>query len=428
MKLLAQSIHPIALQGKKDAGDVFEINKYSERHHIVDGIKVPVKYFAAPFEIYEGPEIIKHPKFFRVCSVCQKRNNQQRFYITGTEDIICYECATSKFSENCLCYACHNVGELTVFDGRKFCSSCMKSYVWKCKKCSEPFICIKNQVFTDGGLANSAICMKCGPGQCKICEGQLLKENTNNICSAHTVKPYQSGKVNFSNRLVGIEIEMINNRTSPINNYIPRNWRRVHDGSLNENGVEFISPPFSGDEDLVKQLSAIECGFEKSCSYVDESCGLHVHVDTRDFTHEQLFNLYHVCHSIEDWVYSIVIPSRKQSKFSEPLDFNIESTLQDTIYGSYLLDKSVIKRDKYQCPRYKWANFHSVFYRGTIEFRCHHAVTSAEKIYNWAYFCQALVDYSKNHEPVSDGLKILNAMSAKHVFIDYFRQRIEEMR
>lgn len=54
-----------------------------------------------------------------------------------------------------------------------------------------------------------------------------------------------------------------------------------HDGSLNHNGVEIITPPISGDEGekLVEGLSAllIDNNF-----YVDRTCGYHLHIDFSD--------------------------------------------------------------------------------------------------------------------------------------------------
>jgi len=63
-------------------------------------------------------------------------------------------------------------------------------------------------------------------------------------------------------------------------------------------------------------------------------------------------------------------------------------------------DKLAIKYDKgekYNHTRYCGLNLHSVFYRGTIEFRQHAGTVDEEKILRWAGILLFVVDYAINH-------------------------------
>lgn len=412
MQITAVSMYPLSLQGKKESGELINVNPLDERYYLIDGKKVSKKYFSREYIILSDSE--NKSRGLSFCGKCGKRTNQAVFP-NREHASICFDC--TKDSTNKFCAACGCFEKCKPFNGYNYCARC--KYTIECAKCGETFNSRHTMLVNSEGYADSTrMCNNCSK-LCKICGYQTEGE----FCYVHRVKTKNSSCQNMTKRAVGIEIELINK----LHNY-PSGWRATSDSSLSDGGVEYISSPYAGDEDMVFDLDYIENEIEKSSCYADKSCGLHVHVDTRDFTKDQAFQLYRVCKNIEGWIYSLIPPARRVSKYAEPLDFNEADDLENTIYGDYVIDKTLIKRDKYQVPRYKWANFHSMFYRGSIEFRCHHGIINAEKIYYWTVLCQKIVDYVKMCNDIpKDGIQILEKTGTKKNIIAYFRRRVEVM-
>lgn len=142
----------------------------------------------------------------------------------------------------------------------------------------------------------------------------------------------------------------------------------------------------------------------------DSSCGLHVHVDARDLAWSDVDRLFRLWLCVQDAMYSLVAPSRKQNHYCEPWNVTLghsallphkdakgcafrrfKDFLLATMYGSPRR-VTTAKQDKYHAARYKGLNLHSYFYRRTIEFRLHHGTVNPDKMTGWASVCVALVD------------------------------------
>ena len=52
--------------------------------------------------------------------------------------------------------------------------------------------------------------------------------------------------------------------------------------------------------------------------------------------------------------------------------------------------------DRYFKKRYCWTNFHSLFYRGTLEIRAHSGTINSEKIKNWIIIHLTIMNFVKN--------------------------------
>lgn len=415
MQILAVSQYPLSLQDKNSSGELITVHPFDERYYLADGKKISRKYFSKEFVAFNPDELTSN-KYMTKCGRCLKQSTQASFP-NRKYGAICYDC--SKGLSNKFCVHCNCFEDCKVYDGYALCERC-KGVIINCEECGEKFNSRHTLLITSDGYTDyTRYCNKCKK-QCKVCKYQTDKEP---YCGKHSIKPIISSTENMTRRAVGIELELINK----LYNY-PGNWHPVSDSSLTEGGIEYVSAPYSGDGDLIFDLDRIENEIEKSSSYADKSCGLHIHVDTRDFSPDESFRLYHVCKNIEHWIYSTVPPNRRENKYAEPLNFIEGKNLEDTIYGEFLLDKLQVMRDKYQVPRYKWANFHSHFFRGSIEFRCHHGIVNAEKIYYWTILCQKIVDYVKTCNDIpKDGIEILNKTGTKKNIVSYFKRRIEVM-
>jgi hypothetical protein len=90
---------------------------------------------------------------------------------------------------------------------------------------------------------------------------------------------------------------------------------------------------------------------------VNESCGLHVHLDARNRDKNKLFNNFMIC---QDYLYSLVADYRKDNTYSywRPLD-HYNKNDNEHYYG-------VSRSDK-----------------GTVEIRMHHGTLNTNKINRW---------------------------------------------
>ena len=180
----------------------------------------------------------------------------------------------------------------------------------------------------------------------------------------------------------------------------------TEDGSLSEGGIEILTPPARGGalaEYTMKSMTALlDAGYD-----ADESCGLHTHIDLRDKVGDSRFlsRLFTLAFAVEDVLYGLQMSDRWRGSYSYPLrtgyGFNsargVHATDIEFVYNK--LDKKDryarrkvrdLRETKWGNRYYSW-NFHSVFYRGTMEVRMHEGTLDAERVLNWADLIQSIV-------------------------------------
>lgn len=205
----------------------------------------------------------------------------------------------------------------------------------------------------------------------------------------------------------------------------------VRDGSLPSTGFEINTAPAGGDL-YIKQIKEICQFLKENDSFVDNSCGLHVHIDARDFNYTKLIKYAKVWSKVEDTMFDLIISSRKESRYCFPLKDQLiqkidkiknnrqaaELMIKNIYMDPYLTDVTRVKTQRRPEIRYRSINLHSWIYRGTIENRMHHGTIDVEKIVNWTMLNSAILEAScqmsnRDVESIgeSDGLAFLCAIS-----------------
>ena len=177
-----------------------------------------------------------------------------------------------------------------------------------------------------------------------------------------------------------------------------KKWRFVYDGSiLGIQGnreptssrlykVEMNSPVLEYSE--MEKLQQVVRALRQAGAVVNSSCGMHVHVDAANHTPQSLKNALTIMYSKEDILFKAlkVNENRVQrwcQKVREPMlekirkmptDLTMEQLKQQWYGGT---DES---RMHYSWTRYYALNLHSVFYRGTLEWRCFESTLHAGKV------------------------------------------------
>lgn len=284
-------------------------------------------------------------------------------------------------------------------EDRVVCGSCYDNYI-ECHNCG-------NRYHTD----NMLCCEECDRCYCQRCGISCDCERDNGHFMERTVDLTKNiGKTLggfYFDRFVGLEIEVERGCAENLHLNLPKMCGIVSDGSLDETGVEILTPPASGDQlrgILRATLSTLrEANFEATAS-----CGLHTHFDVPDIKNDgkTLARLLKTYYATEDILFSMLPPSRWHNRYCRQLrseflyqEFRVSNmdSLERRWYK--VKDKRLrdrLKRDgKGTDTRYNAVNLHSVFYRGTLELRHHGGTINYGKIKNWINLNFLLINYTK---------------------------------
>ena len=184
-----------------------------------------------------------------------------------------------------------------------------------------------------------------------------------------------------------------------------RQWKVVSDASIRcRNGndrsasrdysVEFVSPICRYEDiEIVQELvRKLRAGGAK----VNDSCGIHVHVDASSHTPQTLRNIVNIMASKEDLLYKTLkvkvnrehYCQKADTRFLEELNHKRPRTMDEVErmwyngYGGRYIH--------YDDSRYHALNLHSVFSKGTIEFRMFNSTLHAGEVKSYIQLCLAI--------------------------------------
>lgn len=150
--------------------------------------------------------------------------------------------------------------------------------------------------------------------------------------------------------------------------------------------VEMVTPVLTYEE-MGKLQEAVR-SLRHAGARVGEQCGMHVHVDAANHTPQSLKNAMAIMYSKEDILFkALQVNESRVSRWCQPVredmlrqarrlpsNTSMERLRQVWYEGS---DGSY---DHYDWTRYHALNLHSVFYRGTLEWRCFESTLHAGKV------------------------------------------------
>ena len=162
--------------------------------------------------------------------------------------------------------------------------------------------------------------------------------------------------------------------------------------------VEMVSPKLTYDElpkfqECVRQM-------RHAGGKVNDSCGIHIHIDAANHNRQSLKNLLSIMFSKEDILFKAlkVNPNRVETyckKVREPMlqkarQLSAEETTDLTQLESIWYEGNINSREHYNWTRYYALNLHAVFYRGTVEFRCFNSTLHADRAAAYINLCLAM--------------------------------------
>lgn len=162
--------------------------------------------------------------------------------------------------------------------------------------------------------------------------------------------------------------------------------------------VEMVTPKLTYEE-LPKFQECIR-RVRAAGAKVNSSCGIHVHVDAANHNRQSLKNLIGIMYSKEDILFKALQvnesrASRWCQKVREPMlrqarTLSSEETKDLTQLESIWYEGDIGNDEHYNWTRYYALNLHSVFYRGTVEWRCFNSTLHAGRAAAYVNLCLAI--------------------------------------
>lgn len=327
-------------------------------------------------------------------------------------------CATcSQCSSCCKCITCTGC-HYRKRDNCKKCNVCRK-----CCTCANCPVCNRDAslnycgfAYTDAmkrhdrGCTRCYKCCDCGDRK-RVPFGSFAKPNFHKPTLLQRTK-------NPSSRYISTEIEVagIHGHGKPIYETV-RKWggATVGDGSLNLYGFEINSAPAGGDL-YVQQVEEMCAVIHQEKGFIDEKCGLHIHVDARDMDYYSIRRFVRAYAAIEDALFAMVSPQRlagvmddqgKLHQYCQPCGKKYIAAIEEgrlpyekikadvisSVYSGPSTQNLRYRKRGQGIPRYNALNLHSWFYRGTIEARMFDGCIDPQPIIKWGIMWALIADY-----------------------------------
>ena len=192
-----------------------------------------------------------------------------------------------------------------------------------------------------------------------------------------------------------------------------KEWRLMYDSSIetekrDENGYTHIASRLYAVEMVTPKLTYAELPKLQECvrqvrhagAKVNRTCGIHVHVDAANHNRQSLKNLIGIMYSKEDILFKALQvnesrASRWCQKVREPMLKQARRLSSDETRDLTQLENIWYEGDNGSADHYNWTryyalNLHSVFYRGTVEWRCFNSTLHAGKVAAYVNLCLAI--------------------------------------
>jgi len=202
-----------------------------------------------------------------------------------------------------------------------------------------------------------------------------------------------------------------------------RDWKVVHDASLNGYHNGEVVSPILGYEDL-ETLQNIVRALREAGARSDSSCGIHIHVDGSRLDARAVANLVKMVAKQERIIeQALRISDGRLRRYCKPVSDELlevidarrprtSQAMQRLWYGTFGGSAT-----RYDDSRYHGVNLNSLFYRGTVEFRWFAfsgSTLHAGEVKAYVQFVLALVSAAMKRRGASSKRRSYSTQSAKY--------------
>lgn len=201
--------------------------------------------------------------------------------------------------------------------------------------------------------------------------------------------------------MVGIEVELeglhVNN--DDLRAEVDRRWNIIEDGSLRNEGREFVFERPMFGTDVVECLMNLPDAFNALgiSPTISNRCSVHVHIDVRDLQYEQLLTFVATYLLCEPYFFAVGGEERKDNIYSRPLAGSEDYLnrlgrafkMRDDESMSWVFRNNINNHVKYSA-----FNVAPIQSQGSIEFRHHRGTYNPEVLINWTNMVLAIKRYT----------------------------------
>lgn len=184
-----------------------------------------------------------------------------------------------------------------------------------------------------------------------------------------------------------------------------RQWKVVSDSSIRRESrrgqsrnaayaVEFVSPICKYED--IETIQELIRKLRTAGAKVNDSCGIHIHVDASPHDVKTLRNIVNIMAAKEDLLYKTLKVNVHRQHYCAKADTRFLDELNEKRPTSMNTLESIWyngptgRYDHYDETRYHGLNLHSVFSKGTIEFRLFNSTLHAGEIKSYIQLCLAI--------------------------------------
>lgn len=184
-----------------------------------------------------------------------------------------------------------------------------------------------------------------------------------------------------------------------------RAWRLVSDSSIRQEArgsrdasrsyeVELVSPICKYDD--IPLLQEVVRTLRHGGAKVNDSCGIHVHIGLGRHTAQTLRNLVNIMAAKEDLLYKALQVEVDRERYCQKADLRFLDELNRRKPRTMeMLEREWYNGESrrfihYDSSRYHALNLHSVFSKGTIEFRIFNSTLHAGEVKAYVQLCMAI--------------------------------------
>jgi hypothetical protein len=206
-----------------------------------------------------------------------------------------------------------------------------------------------------------------------------------------------------------------------------REWMCMTDASLSGGRFghcgEVVTPIMTYAD--MPMLQSVCRALADAGARVDHSCGVHVHVGADALDTAALTRLAKLVYQQEPlMVEALGVASQRLGTYCRPVEDSMigrlvsrrPATKQALARAWYNGDESYAQRDHYHGSRYHGLNLHSVFFRGTVEFRYFEGTLHAGKVKAYVQLCLALAAKAKAGKAAVARKRAFSRQTAKYDF------------
>lgn len=184
----------------------------------------------------------------------------------------------------------------------------------------------------------------------------------------------------ISERLIGIEVEVENYQ---LVQEPKRTWIITDDGSLRNNGIEYITKPIPANIAPAALHNLLDESLSQKCCFSPRT-SVHVHVNCLDMPIEKIPTVVLLYAAFEELFYRFTGRSRNKNIFCVPLMdtallYAISHKQWNVLPGSW--------------SKYSGLNLCPLIEKGTLEFRHMHGTRDVVKLTTWIDLLTKLVDF-----------------------------------